>query len=71
MTRTITIGSITYAQKARRALTSRHLRARLIKSGELPGGGCAYGIEVEEKDYLAAVSQLRELKIPYRGYDIP
>ncbi len=70
MKRTVTIGSITYAQKVRRALASRGVRARLLKTGERTGGGCAYGIEVEEGDFLTAIRLLREMGIPYRTDDL-
>ncbi len=69
MMRTITIGSITHAQKARRALASRGIRARLVKS-DSTSDGCAYGIELEGGDHLKAIAILRELGIPHRDYDL-
>ncbi len=71
MKHTLTIGSITYAQKARRALSSRGVRARLVKAAERTEGGCAYGIEVVGEDLLTAIRILRELGIPYRTHDLP
>ena len=57
---TITVGSITYAQKARRALTGEGIGARLVKlSSEREG--CIYGVEVGEARYFDAVALLDRL----------
>ncbi len=64
--RKIVIGSVTYAQKARRALSSLGIRARLIKAEPVPTEGCVYGIEIAEEDTLTAISELRRLGIDYR-----
>ncbi|MBR7095956.1 MAG: DUF3343 domain-containing protein [Clostridia bacterium] len=66
MDRKIVIGSITYAQKARRALAPLGIRARLIKAEALPAEGCVYGIEIAEENTLTAISELRRLGIDYR-----
>lgn len=67
MNRIITIGSITNAQRARRALSAKGLRVRLTKSdGSVHGGGCTYGLELAESDLLTACSILRGIGIEYR-----
>ncbi|MBQ2718800.1 MAG: DUF3343 domain-containing protein [Clostridia bacterium] len=62
----IVIGSITYAQKARRALSAQGIRARLIKADSGPAEGCVYGIELTEDEAPAAIRELRRLGIDYR-----
>ena len=47
MNRRIRIGSITYAQKAKRALSAEGIRAHITKlEGGLEGTGCVYGLEI-------------------------
>ena len=60
--RTIAVGSITYAQKARRALAARGLDARLVKITS-PREGCVYGVEVKDTQFSTAVALLAELGI--------
>lgn len=62
MKRKIVLGSITIAQKARRALSAKGVRARLVKMNE---GGCVYGIELPLEEYGVAAAILGELGIPY------
>ncbi len=73
MSRRIVIGSVTYAQKARHALSRRGIRARLTKAEAEDSGGCVYAIDVREGDLPAAVQELQRLGIEYRFsyYDIP
>lgn len=70
MNRRIRIGSITYAQKGRRALLASGIRARIVKldSGD-SAHGCVYGIELPEDKMLDAVGELRRLGIDYRFVD--
>jgi hypothetical protein len=72
-TRCIGVRSVTYAQKARQALSLRGIRARLTKAEAPDDGGCVYGIDVREGDFPAAVQELHRLGIDYRfsPYDIP
>ena len=70
MKHTVAIGSITYAQKARRALSGHGIRTRLVKTEGGSEGGCAYGLEVEEGDLLTVARILRSLDIPYRTHDL-
>ena len=73
MNRRIVIGSVTYAQKAREALSRRGIRARLTKTEAPDDSGCVYGVDVREGDFPAAVRELHRLGIDYRfpSYDIP
>ncbi len=65
--RTIVIGSVTYAQKAKRLLLRSNIRARIVKNTSAEKEeGCAYGVEVPESLYLDALSCLRQAGIPVR-----
>ena len=67
MNRIVLIGSMTTAQKARRALSARGLHARLTKTdGSMRGEGCVYGLELSESDLLTACAILRANGIDYR-----
>ena len=59
MNRTITIGSVTYAQKAKRILIQKGIRVRLVKQEATSDGGCAFGVEVPEEAHLDALLILR------------
>ena len=61
----VTIGSLTYTQKAKRALASKGIRARLIKTAE-GEAGCSYALAIPAASYLEAISTLRTSGIPYR-----
>ncbi len=61
------IGSITYAQKAKRALQGKRIQSKIIKTDGLKNaGGCAYGIELDCRDIMAAAAELRSLGIDYK-----
>jgi len=64
-TDSIVIGSITYAQKARRALQESGIRARIRKFDPKPGQGCTYGLEFPSGHMLAVAAVLRPLHIRY------
>lgn len=67
MNRIVTIGSITNAQKAKRALLANGIRARLIKNdSQSRSDGCVYGLEISEGDLLGACSVLRRIGLEYR-----
>ncbi len=58
--RTITVGTVTYAQKARRALAAQGIGARLVRvSSEREG--CVYGVEIGEARYFDAIAVLDRL----------
>ena len=69
MNRRIRIGSITYAQKARRALSQRGIRARIVKLDTRHEEGCVYGIEIPRQASLDAERMLLSLGIEYRFLD--
>ncbi len=73
MSRRIVIGSVTYAQKARHALSRLGIRARLTKAEAEGAEGCVYAIDVREGDFPATIEEMHRLGIEYRfsRYDIP
>ena len=63
---TITVGSVTYAIKARRLLTSAGIKARTVKlSGDGGSLGCVHGIVVASSRFFDAVVILKENGIEY------
>ena len=63
------IGSLTYAQKAKRALAARGLHARLVKT-DSAANGCTYALAIPAARYLDAVAILRVANIPYRAREL-
>ena len=61
----ITIGSITYAMKAKKLLSSNLINARVVKAGSGDGRSCIYGIMISPKDLNAAISLLSSDGINY------
>ncbi len=69
-TTVLTVGSVTYAIKAKRLLSREGISAKLIKSNaENTAEGCAYGIKFPTKDFYGAVSVLRSAGIYYQIYE--
>ncbi len=66
----LTVGSMTYAIKAKRILARAGIRIAIKKLDKTETKqGCAYGIEIP-KDYLyTAVDRLKEARIPYSVYE--
>ena len=66
---TITVGSVTYALKAKKALLGIGIKSKLIKvdssNREL---GCEYGLVFPSAYFLDAVAELKEQKINYSLY---
>jgi hypothetical protein len=62
----LTVGTVTYAIRARKLLSSLGIRARLVK-GTRPGGagGCAYGVEIPSADLTLATDALTRAGISY------
>ncbi len=60
------LGSVSNAAKARRILTAKGIKGRLIKTEERKEG-CAWGIAVVGKDAQAAASALRAEGIRYEA----
>ena len=66
---TITVGSVTYAVKARRLLARGGIKARLIKlSPSESAGGCAHGLVISSARFFDAVVILKENGVPYSLY---
>ena len=62
-----TIGSITYAQKAKKTLSQKKIQSRIVKTDGLENsGGCAYGIEFDCAVLMSAVKELKERGIDYK-----
>lgn len=69
-TTVITVGSVTYAIKAKKLLLREGLSARLVKNGsESSARGCMHGIEIPTKDFFGAAAVLRDAGIPYQAYE--
>ena len=66
---TITVGSVTYALKARKTLLGIGIKSKLIKvDSSLKNVGCEYGIEFPIAYFLDAVAELKKQKINYSLY---
>ena len=61
----VTIGSLTYTQKAKRALAAKGIRAQMIKNDN-GDAGCTYALAIPAAHYLEAIAALRASGIPYR-----
>ena len=63
---TLTVGSVTYAIKARRLLLHAGIRARTVKvEGGERGVGCAHGIVIPSSRFFDAVVILKDNGIGY------
>ena len=67
-TELILIGCITYAMKAKNALSENGIKARIRKLQPRNRSGCSYGLELPEGTLLTAAAILRPLHIPYVPY---
>ena len=66
---TITVGSVTYAIKAKKVLSGIGIKSKLIKVDTSKRGlGCEYGIEFPSIYFLDAVAALKKEKINYTLY---
>lgn len=62
----VSVGTVTYAMKARKLLLKNGIQSKLIKSDSSDNGtGCTHGIEISNKDYFEAVRILGEGGIKY------
>ena len=65
----ISIGSFTYAQKARRLLSRVGIAAEPTKlDGAKTKTGCTHGIEISGEDFYSAITVLKENGIAYSLY---
>lgn len=63
------VGSITYAHKARRALARVNIRSKLVKTDAARNPfGCQYGIEIPDERQFDASMELRKSGIAYASY---
>ena len=66
---TLSLGSVTYAMKAKKALLAIKIHSKLVKLD--PGksiGGCIYGLNISSEDYPVAVMELKKEGIPFSIY---
>ena len=62
----ITVGSITNAQKCRKMLSQKGIRAKLVKlDSSNEGHGCSNGLEIKTVDLYSAASVLRREGVEY------
>ena len=65
-TTTITVGSVTYAQKAKRLLQHKGISARLVKiDASRSKNGCTHGIQFSANDFYSVVMELKNAGIEY------
>ncbi len=65
----LSLGSVTYAMKAKKALLAIRIHSKLVKLD--PGksiGGCIYGLDISTADYPRAVMELKKEGIPFSLY---
>ena len=66
---TITVGSVTYAIKARRVLMRMNIRSKLVKLDATKStNGCTHGLEFATEDFYAVVMGLKNAGIDYSLY---
>ena len=64
---TITVGSVTYAIKARKLLQRMKIQSKLIKiDASISPDGCKHGIEFDSDDLFSVVMGLRNAGINYK-----
>jgi hypothetical protein len=63
----LTVGSATYAVKARRLLEKEKITARVIKTESVDkSSGCIHGVEIPYSDFLMCVMILKNHGIEYK-----
>ncbi|MBQ1244865.1 MAG: DUF3343 domain-containing protein [Clostridia bacterium] len=61
--RTIKVGSITYAMKARKALSNISISAKISKITAV--NGCEYSIQFPASEYYSVIAELKKHNIKY------
>ncbi len=61
----ITLESVTYATKAKKLLSQNGIKVRVVKLSSTKSGGCTYGIEFDEADYLDIALYLKNAGLVY------
>ncbi len=65
-TTVLTVGSITYAMKARKMLLRDGIASKLIKvNGNNIGTGCNHALEIDSQDFFSATVILKENHIAF------
>ena len=65
-TTTITVGTLTYAIKARKLLLKKGVPTKLVKVDTMKSdNGCAYGIKLPSSYFYTAVMELKNNGIEY------
>lgn len=64
----LTVGSATYAIKARKLLLRVGIDAKNVKLAADNSLGCTHGIEISESDMFAAAAALIEAGVSYKVY---
>ncbi|MBO5907193.1 MAG: DUF3343 domain-containing protein [Clostridia bacterium] len=63
---TVTVGSVTYAIKARKILARMGIKSKLVKANNTETApGCTHGIEISEEHLYTLISALKERGINY------
>jgi hypothetical protein len=66
----LTVGSVTYAIKARKLLAGIGIPSELIKvDASLSDKGCNFGIKIPYVRFYDAIEELKARKIPYSVYN--
>ncbi len=66
---TVTLPSVTYAEKAKKLLNRSGIPSKIIKvDAEKTRRGCTYGVTFNDNDYWNAVMTLRNNDVPYETY---
>lgn len=61
----ITLESVTYATKAKKLLSQNGIKVKVIKMSSAKTGGCTYGIEFDDADYLNIALHLKNAGLVY------
>lgn len=65
----VTVGSVTYAIKARNLLSRGGVRSKLVKvESKKSKNGCTHGVEFNTVDFYRAVVILKENNLSYSVY---
>ncbi len=68
-TTVLTVGSVTYALKARKLLLRGGIQAKLVKvNGNNIGTGCNHAVEVDAEDFYSAAVILKENRVAFSVY---
>lgn len=62
----IVIGSVTYAIKAKKELSQKGVRTRVVKAAQKESSGCTYALEIEGSERFRVYAYLDELGISYQ-----